>query len=221
VWLDAEKLESRDKHALKEMKSVDGIIVPGGFGIRGTTGMVMAAKYCRENRVPYLGLCLGMQIQTIEFARHLLKDERYTSEEFDEESKLSPDFYVIHFMPGQYKERDKGGTLRLGTYPCKLTKGTLIHKMYGKDLIHERHRHRYEYNNSFRKKLEAAGLLTAGIFPEGNLVEMVEIKDHPFMVGCQFHPEFLSRPHKPHPLFSGFIEASKNHASRHAKDAKK
>jgi CTP synthase len=208
TWIDAEKLEKKDKQAWKEMKSADGVIVPGGFGIRGTLGMIMAAKYCRENKKPYLGLCLGMQIMTIEFAQHLFKDERFTSEEFDEQSQLDPNFYIIHFLPGQYKEKDKGGTLRLGTYPCKPVKGTKTYKLYGKDLIHERHRHRYEYNNTFRKKLEKGGLLTSGIFPEGNLVEIVEIKNHPFMIGCQFHPEFLSRPNQPHPLFAGFIKAS-------------
>ena len=198
LWIDSEKLEKKDKKTWDELKSAQGIIVPGGFGTRGTEGMIMTAKYCRENKVPYLGLCLGMQIQTIEFARHLLQDERFTSEEFDDQNKLSPDFYVIHFMPGQYKERDKGGTLRLGTYPCKLAKGTKTHELYGKDTIQERHRHRYEYNNDFREKFEKAGLLTAGIFSEGNLVEIVELKNHPFMVGCQFHPEFLSRPNHPH-----------------------
>ena len=147
----------------------------------------MTAKYCRENKVPYFGICLGMQIQTIEFARHIFKDERYTSEEFDEQNKLTPDFYVIHFLPGQYKERDK---------------------LYGEDTIEERHRHRYEYNTDLRKNLEKAGLITSGIFPKGNLVEMVEMKNHPYMVGCQFHPEFLSRPNKPHPLFKGLIAAS-------------
>jgi len=208
LWIDSEKLEKKDKKTWDELKSAQGIIVPGGFGTRGTEGMIMTAKYCRENKVPYLGLCLGMQIQTIEFARHLLQDERFTSEEFDDQNKLSPDFYVIHFMPGQYKERDKGGTLRLGTYPCKLAKGTKTHELYGKDTIQERHRHRYEYNNDFREKFEKAGLLTAGIFSEGNLVEIVELKNHPFMVGCQFHPEFLSRPNHPHALFKGLIEAS-------------
>lgn len=208
LWIDSEKLEENDKDTWDKLKSAQGIIVPGGFGIRGTEGMIMTAKYCRENKVPYLGLCLGMQIQTIEFARHILKDSRYTSEEFDEQSKLAPEFYVIHFMPGQYKERDKGGTLRLGTYPCKLTKGTKTHDLYGKDTIMERHRHRYEYNDDFRKKFESEGLLTAGLFAEGNLVEIVEHKGHPFMVGCQFHPEFLSRPHQPHALFKGLIEAS-------------
>ncbi len=208
IWIDSEKLEKNDKPQWDLLKSASGIIVPGGFGLRGIEGMIMTAKYCRENKVPYLGLCLGMQIQTIEFARHLMKDERYTSEEFDEDGKLAPEFYVIHFMPGQYKERDKGGTLRLGSYPCKLTSGSKTHKLYGSATIEERHRHRYEYNNDFRQKFEKAGLITAGLFPKGDLVEIVELKNHPFMVGCQFHPEFLSRPNKPHPLFKGFIEAS-------------
>jgi len=216
-WIDAEKIEKNDQSAWKELKASDGVIVPGGFGIRGTTGMIMTAKYCRENRIPYFGLCLGMQIMTIEFAQHLFKDERFTSEEFDEESKVGPEFYVIHFLPGQYKEKDKGGTLRLGTYPCKLTKGTVTRKVYGKDMIHERHRHRYEYNNFFRKKLEQSGLLTAGVFPEGNLVEIAEIRNHPFMIGTQFHPEFLSRPHKPQALFAAFIAASKSNKSKRKK----
>ena len=197
-----------------KIKEAEGIIVPGGFGNRGTEGKMMAAKYCRETGKPYLGLCLGMQMMTIEFARHVFKDERYTSEEFDEEGKLGPDFYVIHFMPGQYKEKDKGGTLRLGSYPCKISKDTKTYSCYKKTLIEERHRHRYEYNNSFRKKLEAAGLLTAGLFPEGNLVEIVEIKNHPFMVGSQFHPEFLSRPNQPHPLFAGFIKAGREYKKK-------
>lgn len=208
TWVDAEKLEKKDKKTWAMVEEADGIITPGGFGIRGTEGMIMAAKYCRENKKPYLGLCLGMQILTIEFARHTFKSKKYTSQEFDENEKIDDKFYAIHFMPGQYKERDKGGTLRLGTYPCKLTKNTKTRKLYGSETIEERHRHRYEYNNKIRKKLEAAGLATAGIFPKGNLVEIVELKDHPFMIGSQFHPEFLSRPHKPHPLFTGFIRAS-------------
>lgn len=208
MWINSEKLEKNDKNTWEMLKSAAGVVVPGGFGLRGIEGMIITAKYCRENNVPYLGLCLGMQIQTIEFARNILKDKRYSSEEFDEDGKLKPEFYVIHFLPGQHKERDKGGTLRLGVYPCKLTKGTKTYKLYQKELIEERHRHRYEYNNDFRKRLETAGLITAGIFPKGNLVEIVELKDHPFMLGCQFHPEFLSRPNCPHPLFKGLIEAS-------------
>lgn len=211
IWIDSEKLEKNDDKTWDALKSASGVIVPGGFGNRGIEGMVMTAKYCRENKIPYFGICLGMQIQTIEFARHHFKDERFTSEEFDESNKLSPDFYIIHFLPGQYKEKDKGGTLRLGSYPCKVVAGTKIAKLYEEKLIHERHRHRYEYNNEFREKLEKAGLETAGIFPDGDLVEMVELKGHPYMVGCQFHPEFLSRPTKPHPLFKGLIEASIKH----------
>ncbi len=216
-WIDAERLEKNDEAAWKELKSSEGVIVPGGFGIRGTAGMIMAAKYCRENKMPYLGLCLGMQIMTIEFAQHVYKDDRYTSEEFDEQSLLAPEYYVIHFLPGQYKEKDKGGTLRLGVYPCKLTKGSKTRKIYGREMIHERHRHRYEYNNAFRKKMEHAGLVTAGVFPQGNLVEIAEIKNHPFMIGTQFHPEFLSRPHQPHPLFAGFIAASKANRNKKRK----
>jgi len=213
-WVDAEKLEKQDENTWKLMEQADGIIVPGGFGIRGTSGMVLAAKYCREQNKPYLGLCLGMQIMTIEFAQHIFEDKNYTSEEFDEEGKLTKKHYVIHFLPGQYKEKDKGGTLRLGTYPCKLIKGTKVQKIYNKSIINERHRHRYEYNNSLRTKLESAGLITAGIFQKGNLVEIVELKDHPYMIGCQFHPEFLSRPHRPHPLFFSFIEASKKYQKK-------
>ncbi|MBD3327705.1 CTP synthase, partial [Candidatus Peregrinibacteria bacterium] len=170
--------------------------------------MIMAARYCREKKKPYLGLCLGMQILTIEFARNAFKSKKYTSQEFDEDEKLEDKNYLIHFLPGQYKDKDKGGTLRLGAYPCKLTKGTKVHKIYGTDSISERHRHRYEYNNKLRKKLENAGLITAGIFPKGNLVEIVEVKDHPYMIGCQFHPEFLSRPNRPHPLFFSFVQES-------------
>lgn len=208
IWIDSEKLEKQDENSWNLLKKVSGVIVPGGFGLRGIEGMIMTANYCREYKIPYLGLCLGMQIMTIEFARHLFKDKRYTSEEFDEETNVGSDFYIIHFLPDQYKEKDKGGTLRLGTYPCKLTKNTKTFELYGEEIIHERHRHRYEYNNHFRKDLEENGLTTAGVFQKGNLVEIAEIKDHPFMIGCQFHPEFLSRPHKPHPLFEGFIAAS-------------
>lgn len=207
-WVAAEKLEKEDKETWEMVHQADGIIIPGGFGTRGTEGMIMAAKYCRENNVPYLGLCLGMQIMTIEFARYAFRSKKYTSQEFeDDKSPVEKKYQVIHFLPGQYKDKDKGGTLRLGQYPCKLTSGTKTHALYKQDMIHERHRHRYEYNNALRKRLETAGLITAGVFPKGNLVEIVEIKDHPFMIGSQFHPEFLSRPSKPHPLFFGFIAA--------------
>ncbi len=208
-WIDSEKLESNDEKSWEMLKSSDGILVPGGFGIRGIEGKIMAAKYARENKVPYLGLCLGLQIMTIEYARFHLNDSKLTSEEFDEDAKLAANKYVIHFMPGQHKNKDKGGTLRLGAYPCKLTEGTLAHKLYGQDLIFERHRHRYEINNNYVKSLEGTDWQPSGVFEEGNLVEIGELKNHPFMIGSQFHPEFLSRPHRPHPLFMGFIEASK------------
>lgn len=208
IWIDSEKLENDDERTWKMLKEAKGIIIPGGFGIRGTEGKIKAAKYARESKTPYLGLCLGMQILTIEFARNALKDHQITSEEFDEESKINSNKYIIHFLPGQNAQKDKGGTLRLGAYPCKLTPGTKTKKLYGnKNKVNERHRHRYEFNNIFRKKLEAHGLIVSGIYPEQDLVEIVEIEDHPFMMGSQFHPEFLSRPNKPHPLFQGFIKA--------------
>jgi len=208
VWIDAEKLEKKNKKTWSELKACAGIVVPGGFGKRGTEGKIMAAKYARENKVPYLGLCLGMQMMSIEYARYILKNNQLTSEEFDEEGKLTQDDYVIHFLPGQHKNTDKGGTLRLGSYPCELTPGTKTAKLYGKKNIEERHRHRYEFNNQFRKKLEENDFIVSGIYEKQNLVEIAELKNHPFMIGSQFHPEFLSRPNKPHPLFKGLIEAS-------------
>lgn len=207
VWIDSEKLEKNHAETWQKLKECDGIIVSSGFGKRGIEGKIAAARYAREERVPYLGLCLGSQIMTIEFARTFLKDPTITSEEFDEEGKVSPERYVVHFLPGQHKDRSKGGTLRLGAYPCKLKKGTKAYAAYGTATISERHRHRYEFNNSFRKKLEEKGLIISGDSPKGDLMEIVEIKDHPFMVGSQFHPEFQSRPHRPHPLFYGFLKA--------------
>jgi CTP synthase len=208
IWIDSTKLEENDEKTWKKLREADGIVVPGGFGIRGTEGKIQAAKYARENKIPYLGLCLGMQIMSIEFARHFLKDSQITSEEFDEKCKIDPNKYIIHFLPGQSAEREKGGTLRLGSYPCKLVSGTKTKKLYDKDIINERHRHRYEFNNKFKAKLESKGFVISGINPKQNLVEIAEIKDHPFMIGSQFHPEFLSRPNRPHPLFYGFVEAS-------------
>jgi CTP synthase len=208
IWVSSEKLEKKDKKAWDELKKVKGIVVPGGFGIRGTEGKIMAAKYARENKIPYLGLCLGMQIMVIEFARHVLGNNKITSEEFDEDEKLSRDNYVIHFLPGQNKNSKKGGTLRLGTYPCKLDKNSKTYQLYKKTNIDERHRHRYEFNDIYKKDLEKHGMLFSGINPAQNLVEISEIKDHPFMIGCQFHPEFKSRPNNPHPLFRGFIKVA-------------
>ncbi|MBI5155897.1 CTP synthase [Candidatus Peregrinibacteria bacterium] len=208
VWVDSEKLEKKDEKTWDLLCSVDGILVPGGFGTRGIEGKIAAARYAREKKVPYLGLCLGAQLMTIEFARSVTGDQKLTSEEFDEAGKLSRDQYVVHFLPGQHKESSKGGTLRLGAYICKLGKGTKARALYGKDEISERHRHRYEFNNAFRSLLEKNGLLFSGIWAKSGLAEIVELKDHPFMMGSQFHPEFLSRPHRPHPLFAGFLKAA-------------
>ena len=207
VWVDSEKLEEKDKETWKKLKSCKGMVIPGGFGLRGIDGKILAAKYARENRVPYLGLCLGSQILAIEYARYALKDPKLTSQEFDEEEKLPQSKYLVHFLPGQHKGRAKGGTLRLGAYTCKLKKGTKARKAYGTDEISERHRHRYEFNNAFKKRLESKGLIFSGQWPGTDIMEIVEIKDHPFMLGSQFHPEFKSRPHRPHPLFAAFMKA--------------
>ena len=209
VWISSEKLEKKDRKTWNELKKCDGILVPGGFGIRGTEGKILAAQYAREKKIPYLGLCLGMQIMTIEFARHFLKNPKITSEEFDENEEAGKENHIIHFLPGQHKDREKGGTLRLGAYKCKLQKGTKTQKLYGKTIIDERHRHRYEFNNKFKKDLEKNGMIFSGINPEQDLVEIAELKGHPFMIGSQFHPEFKSRPNRPHPLFFGFIKAAK------------
>jgi CTP synthase len=207
VWIDSEKLEKDDADTWKALNSCAGIVVPGGFGTRGIEGKIAAAKYARTEKIPYLGLCLGAQIMTIEFARAMLKDSELTSEEFDEKEKLSRSKYVVHFMPGQHKDRSKGGTMRLGAYPCKIKKGTKAYEAYGSSDISERHRHRYEFNNAFREKLEEKGLIVSGEWTEGKLMEIVELKDHPFMLGSQFHPEFKSRPHRPHPLFAAWMKA--------------
>jgi CTP synthase len=204
VWIDSEKLQKSDCPEWEKLKNVDGIIVPGGFGNRGIEGKIAAAKFARENKIPYLGLCLGMQILVIEFARNVLGLPDANSEEFDSKT-ANP---VIHFMPEQRKIERKGGTMRLGAYKCALQPASLSLKLYGKKVISERHRHRYEVNNDYRKQLEAAGLRIAGINPDADLVEISEIKNHPFMLGSQFHPEFLSRPFRPHPLFLGLLQAA-------------
>ena len=178
--------------------------MPGGFGNRGIEGMVQTAKYCRENNVPYLGICLGMQITVIEAARSLLGLADANSGEFDAKCAHK----VIDFMPGQNDEIEKGGTLRLGSYPCSVVAGTKLEELYGESEIRERHRHRYEYNNDYREDLEKAGLKISGLSPDGRLVETVEFEKNDFYVGVQFHPEFKSRPNKPHPLFLGLIRAS-------------
>ncbi len=201
-WIDSESL-TPENHT-RELAGLDGILVPGGFGSRGIDGMILAARYAREQKLPYLGICLGMQIAVIEFARHVAGLADADSGEF---SELCP-HKVIDFMPGQHEDIDKGGTLRLGSYPCQIKAGTQMERCYGQALIRERHRHRYEFNNDYRAVLEAAGLVLSGTSPDGRLVEAVELADAPFFVGVQYHPEFKSRPNKPHPLFSGFIQAA-------------
>ncbi len=199
-WLDSEEITEDTADAM--LSGLDGIIVPGGFGNRGTEGMILAAKYAREHQIPYLGICLGMQIMVMEFARFAgLQDAN--SGEFDPEGAHK----VIDFMPGQSDGIDKGGTLRLGAYPCVIEPGTTLERCYGVNRISERHRHRYEFNNDYREVLTHAGLSLSGTSPDGHLVEAVELTQRPFHVGVQYHPEFKSRPNKPHPLFVGFVKA--------------
>jgi CTP synthase len=199
----SEEVERVGPHPL--LKQVSGIVVPGGFGPRGVEGMMETARYARENGIPYLGLCLGMQIMVAEYARNMLGLKEANSTEFERNTPHP----VIDIMPEQRGVVDKGGTMRLGSYPCKLMRGTKAHTAYGVDMIEERHRHRYEFNNAYREPLENAGLLASGVSPDGRLVEISEVVDHPFMVGVQFHPEFRSRPNRPHPLFVEFIATAK------------
>ena len=201
-WVDSQTLTAENIGAA--LGDCSGILVPGGFGDRGIEGMILAAQYARENRIPYLGICLGMQIAVIEFARHVAGWSDAHSAEFDS-ATAHP---VIDLMPDQVGVTAKGGTMRLGKYPCLLTAGTRAQAAYGQSEIWERHRHRYECSNVFRPALEEAGLRIAGTSPDGRLVEMVELPEHPWYVGCQFHPEFKSRPDRPHPLFRGFVTAA-------------
>ena len=205
-WIDSETLTKETVET--KLQNLDGIIVPGGFGNRGIEGKILAAKYARENNLAYFGICLGMQIAVIEYARNVLGIADANSGEFDELCKHK----VIDFMPGQSENIDKGGTLRLGAYPCIIKPGTKMEECYGKLEISERHRHRYEFNNEYRELLENAGLTLSGTSPDNRLIETVELTDRDFYVGVQYHPEFKSRPDKPHPLFCGFIKAAIKHA---------
>ena len=200
-WVDSEFLEDR-KATEERLAGVDGVLVLPGFGHRGAEGKIEAARYARETNTPYLGLCLGMQIEVIEFARNAAGLEMANSTEFEQETPHP----VIDIMPDQVGV-DMGGTMRLGRWPCKVLPGTLASRVYGSDLVHERHRHRYEVNNAYREALEEAGMVFSGTSPDGRLVEIAELKAHPFFIGCQFHPEFKSRPLRPHPLFFGFVRA--------------
>ena len=201
-WLSSEGLDDGSDNKLGQ---VQGIVVPGGFGDRGIEGMIETAKFAREKGIPYLGLCLGMQIMVIEFARHVFHNGRANSTEFDADTS----YPVIDLLPEQRGITEKGGTMRLGTYPCCLVPGTKAAQAYNGEIVHERHRHRFEFNNRFRQTLEEAGLIVSGLSPDAKLVEIVEVKNHPWMVGCQFHPEFKSRPDSPHPLFVDLIRVAK------------
>jgi CTP synthase len=201
-WIDSETIN--DSTIVSILSDVDGVIVPGGFGDRGVEGMILAANYCRKNNVPYLGICLGMQIAVISFARYVAGLKNANSGEFDADNQ----YKVIDFLPDQNDNVAKGGTLRLGAYPCKIKAGTKMAECYGCEKISERHRHRYEFNNDFREVLENAGLTISGTSPDDYIVETIEISANKFYVGVQFHPEFKSRPNKAHPLFVGFVKAS-------------
>lgn len=208
-WIEAEQI---NKTNIENMLSdVDGIIVPGGFGNRGVEGMILSCEYARTKKLPYLGLCLGMQVAGIEFARNVLGYKDANSKEFNESTMHA----VFDFLPGQNQEINLGGTLRLGAYDCKIKEGSKLEKVYGENLIKERHRHRYEFQNEYREEFEKHGAIFSGVSPDDYYVEAFEIKDHPFFIGVQYHPEFKSRPNKPHPLFVSFIESSLNYKSKY------
>ncbi len=203
-WVDSEDLEKGEDALQSKLQGVDGIIVPGGFGNRGTEGMIKASQYARENRIPFLGICFGMQMALVEFARNAAGWKDAASAEFASETH----YPVIDLMPEQKGVTQLGGTMRLGAYPCILKKGTLAHRLYGRDEIMERHRHRYEVNNELRDELSAAGLTFSGVSPDGRIAEIIEWDEHPYYIGIQSHPEFLSRPNRAHPLFAGLIKAA-------------
>ena len=206
TWVDSEEYE-KDKNKVKDLKNFDGVIVPGGFGTRGVEGIINAIEFVRENKIPYLGLCYGMQLASIEFVRNVLGKKKANTVEMDPKT-TEP---VIHINPNQesnVKNHRYGGTMRLGAYDCALRYDTKTYEAYKQDVISERHRHRYEFNNDYRDEMDNAGLQVVGVNPESGLVEIVELKGHPFFVGTQFHPEFKSRPMKPHPLFREFVKAA-------------
>ncbi len=204
-FIDSERIETCGLQ--DEFSDVDGILVPGGFGSRGIEGKIKAVQHARENNIPYFGICLGMQMAVVEFARNVCKLDRANSTEFDADTP----FPVIHLMETQRSVTDKGGTMRLGAYDCVIPADSICHEIYSRTSISERHRHRYEFNNEFRKTLEEKGLVAGGVSPDGQLVELVEYRGHSWFIGCQFHPEFKSRPMNPHPLFTSFIKASLNY----------
>jgi CTP synthase len=201
-WIEGEALQQ--KGAAELLSGVDGVVVPGGFGERGIEGKILAAQYARERGVPYLGLCLGMQVATIEFARHVVGWQEANSSEFDAQSQQK----VIDLMPDQSGITEKGGTMRLGAYRCELKEGSLAARVYGRREIDERHRHRYEFNNKYAAQLQSRGLVLSGKCVGRELVEIIELPDHPWFLAVQFHPELKSRPHEPHPLFTDFVRAA-------------
>ncbi len=203
-WVHSEDLDKDGADNL--LRTAQGIIVPGGFGVRGIEGMIKAARYSRDNKIPYLGLCLGLQVMVIEFARHVYNSEEPNSTEFDPSTR----YPVIDLLPEQKKLKTKGATMRLGNYPCQLVPDSLAASAYGQSLVYERHRHRFEFNNEFREPLHKAGMVYSGVAPDNKLVEVCELADHPWMVSCQFHPEFGSRPGRPHPLFRDFLGVAKD-----------
>ena len=202
TWVNSEHLD--ETNIEETFNGVNGIVVPGGFGNRGIEGKILAIKFARENKIPFLGLCLGMQLSLIEIARDVLNLKDANSTEFDSNTL----YKIIDYLPDQYEGIKLGGTMRLGEYDCKVLKDTLAYSLYNKDLIQERHRHRYEFNNDFKKEFEQNGVVFSGINPQTNLCEMIELKNHPYFIACQFHPEFLSRPLQPHPLFLGLVKAA-------------
>ncbi|HEX7586947.1 MAG TPA: gamma-glutamyl-gamma-aminobutyrate hydrolase family protein, partial [Anaerolineae bacterium] len=212
-WILSEDLE-RDK-SFDRLTRADGIVVPGGFGERGIEGKILAARYARVHQIPYLGLCLGMQVMCVELARFALESDEPNSTEFNPATR----YPIIDLMPDQRSISEMGGTMRLGHYPCQLMPDTVAARAYGVDSISERHRHRFEFNNAYRALLDKAGMVYSGMSPEGNLVEISELRGHPFMVGSQFHPEFKSRPDRPHPLFREFVRvaAELEHAGKQKK----
>ena len=212
IWVHSEAIDEANVTA--ELRGVDAIVVPGGFGERGIEGKVLAARYARENDIPYLGLCLGMQVMVVEAARAALRDASVNSTEFDPETPHP----VISLLSEQEGVSEKGGTMRLGAYVCRLAPGSKAHAAYGVDEVRERHRHRYEFNNAYRQPLADFGLVASGTSPDNSLVEVCEIRDHPFMVGTQFHPEFRSRPDRPHPLFRELLSAANEHKKRAASE---
>ncbi len=201
-WVCSEQIEAEGPDKL--LKGMDAVVVPGGFGNRGVDGKIAAIRWAREQRVPFLGLCLGMQCAVIEWARNQAGLTGASSAELEPDTSHP----VIHLLPEQQDVVDLGGTMRLGVYPCRIAPDTLAQKLYGEEVVYERHRHRYEFNNSYRNLFIESGYTISGSSPDGRLVELIELKGHPFFTACQFHPEFLSRPGKPHPLFRGLIEAA-------------